>query len=122
MTNRSERGQLKKKLYTFLLITFAVTFTIYFIIYMISGPIYTLHSKLWTFTLVVNMFVLATAAIICMIYYKSEALTKETKIIFTLFLIYAPVFVFESYVQPIAGTIMNLPINNYNPRVLTVLK
>jgi membrane protease YdiL (CAAX protease family) len=110
MTNRSEREQLKKELYTFLLITFAVTFMIDFIIYMISGPISAVPSKLWTVTLVVNMFVPATAAIICMIYYKSEALTKETKIIFTLFLIYAAVFVFESYVQPIAGTIMNLPI------------
>ena len=105
----TERGQLKKELYTFLIITFVVTFIIDFIIYTLSGPISAVHSKLWTVTLVVNMFVPATAALICMISFKSKALTRETKIIFAFFLIYVATFTFESYFQPIMGTLMNLP-------------
>ncbi|WP_321421949.1 hypothetical protein [uncultured Methanobacterium sp.] len=34
-----------------------------------------------------SMFIPATSAIICMIYFKSSALTRETKIVFTFFLL-----------------------------------
>nr|WP_243687923.1 hypothetical protein [Methanobacterium formicicum] len=35
------------------------------------------------------MFIPAASAILCMIYFKSKALTRETKIIFAFFLLYA---------------------------------
>jgi membrane protease YdiL (CAAX protease family) len=45
-----------------------------------------------------------------MAYFKSKAITKETKIIFTFFLIYVVLFLFESFFQPIIGNIMDKPL------------
>jgi uncharacterized protein len=98
-------GQLKKELFTFLIITFTATIILTFAVYLISGPISGSPSKLWYMSLQACMLIPASNAIICMIYFKSPALSHETKIIFTIFLIYVVLFCFESYVQPIVGTV-----------------
>ncbi len=66
------------------------------------------------------MFIPAISAIICMAYFKSKALTREAKIIFSFFLIYVVLFAFESYVRPIAGTI-GLPLVSLQPTAATNL-
>ena len=110
MNKTLERGQLKKELSAFLIITFAATYILQFFIYNVAGYIPSPPSQIWTATLVLSMFIPATAAIICMIYFKSNALTRESKIVFTFFLLYAVLFSFENYYQPIMGTIMDQPV------------
>lgn len=104
------RGQLKKELFTFLIITFAATYLLQFYIYYIVGYIPSPPSPVWSTTLAVSMFIPATSAIICMVYFKSRALTREVKIVFTFFLLYAVLFAFENYCGPILGSVMNLPV------------
>lgn len=109
-----ESTQLKKELYIFLIITFAATFVFSFIIYLIAGMVTFPVSQVWFVTFQAYMLIPATSAIICMVYFKSQALTKETKIIFSLFLIYVGVYSFESYVGPVMGTI-GLPLVAFHP-------
>lgn len=109
-----EREQFKKELTTFLVITFAATFIFSFVVYLILGPISSPLSTLWFSTLQVYMLIPATVAIICMVCFKSKTLTKETKIIFTIFLLYVIIFTFESYVKPIMGT-LGLPLVSLHP-------
>lgn len=109
-TSFLERRQLKKELYTFLIITFTATYILDFAIYLISGPISSEPSKLWDITLQCVMFIPATVAMFCMYCFKSYALNKETKIIFMVFLLFVVSYSFENYYQPIIGTIMGLPI------------
>ena len=105
-----KKGQLKKELFAFLIITFTATYILNFVMYAISGPISAVPPALWTVTIAVNMFIPAAAAIICMLYFQ-KTLTKETKIIFAFFLIYALVFTIESYAHPIqAGSLADMPI------------
>jgi len=110
LENVLNRSQLKKELFTFLIITFAATYLLQFIVFAFVGYIPSPISSVWATTLALSMFIPATSAIICMIYFKSTALTRETKIIFAFFLIYAAFFAFESYCWPIMGTFMDLPI------------
>lgn len=109
-----ERGRFKNELSAFLIITFTATFIFSIAVYLILGPISSPLSPLWFSTLQVYMLIPATAAIICMVYFKSKALTKEAKIIFTLFLLYVIIFTFESYVKPIMGT-FGLPLVSLHP-------
>jgi membrane protease YdiL (CAAX protease family) len=110
-TDIQERSQLKKELYVFLIITFAVTYILNFAMYLIAGPISPTPSNLWTVTTAVNMFIPATAAIICMILFRSKALTNEVKIICAFFLLYAISFTVESYLHPIqAGVASDMPV------------
>lgn len=105
-----KRRQLKKELFAFLIITFTATYILNFVMYAISGPISAVPPVLWTVTIAINMFIPAAAAIMCMLYFQ-KALTRETKIIFTFFLIYAMVFTIESYAHPIqAGSLADMPI------------
>jgi membrane protease YdiL (CAAX protease family) len=107
----SENRNLKKELFVFLFITFAATYLLDFVIYGIAGPISATPSKLWTVTLPIGMFIPATAAIICMLYFRSKALTRETKIVFAFFLIYALLFTVESFLHPIqAGVTSDMPV------------
>ena len=109
-TDILKRGQLKKELFAFLIITFTATYMLNFVMYAISGPISALPPKLWAVTIAVNMFIPAAAAIICMVYFK-KPMTAETKIIFAFFMIYALVFTLESYLHPIqAGSLADMPI------------
>jgi peptidoglycan/LPS O-acetylase OafA/YrhL len=110
LENLSNRGQLKKELFMFLIITFIATYLLQFYIYYIAGYIPSPLSQIWSTTLAVSMFIPATSAIICMIYFKSKALTREVKIVFTFFLLYAVLFAFENYCGPILGSVMNLPV------------
>lgn len=109
-----ERGQLKKELFTFLIITFAATFIFSLAISWILGPLSVPISKLWFISLQVYMLIPATAAIICTVCFKAKALTREIKIIFAFFLIYAVLFAWESYVEPIIGT-GSLPLVALHP-------
>ncbi len=120
-TNIVEGSQLKKELLVFLIITFAATYLLDFIIYMISGPILAVHTRLWTVTLAINMFIPATVAIICMLYFRSKVFTRESKIVFAFFLLYAFLFTFESYVQPIAGVYSDIPVFSMLIAVLGIL-
>ena len=117
-TEMFKRGKLKKEAYAFLVITFAATFLFSVAIYLILGPISVPVSRLWFISLQVYMLIPATAAIFCMVYYKSKALTEETKIIFTFFLIYVVLFTFENYAQPIMGTI-GMPLVALQPTATT---
>jgi uncharacterized protein len=92
---------LKKELLVFLIITFVAT-------YILEIVVFTFGSKLVAGT---DMLIPATVAIICMLLFKSKALTKETKIIFTIFLVYTIIYFFEGYFTPIIGSISgSLPI------------
>ncbi|MBI5680305.1 MAG: CPBP family intramembrane metalloprotease [Methanobacterium sp.] len=114
-----EKGQLKKELFAFLIITFAATILLSFVIYLISGPISFTPSRLWYISFQACMLIPATVAIFCMVYFKSKALTTETKIIFTFFLIYTVLFIFESYFQPITGTV-GMPIVALHPTDMNI--
>ena len=96
MENALNRGQLKKELFTFLIITFAATYILQFFVFNREGYILSPLSHIWSTTLAVSMFIPAASAILCMIYFKSKALTRETKIIFAFFLLYALLFAFEN--------------------------
>nr|WP_319374512.1 hypothetical protein [uncultured Methanobacterium sp.] len=88
-------GQLKKELLVFLIITFAATYLLQFLVFMFG-----LKSVSGT-----DMLIPATVAIICMVLFKSKALTRETKVIFTFFLIYTILYFFEGYFTPLMGSI-----------------
>lgn len=105
-----ERGQIKQELYTFLIITFAATYLLDFIVYMIFGVKTAANSSVWGITGIAHMLFPATAAIICMVYFKSHALTRETKIIFGFFLAFTVLFFFEGYFYKIIGTTSFLPL------------
>jgi uncharacterized protein len=82
-----ERAQLKKELITFLIITFAATYLFDFIIYRIAGPFSDASPGLWSPALFSGMFIPALSAIVCMFWFRSPALTRETKIVFVFFLV-----------------------------------
>lgn len=109
--NNAEKSQLQKELIVFLILTFAATYILDLAIYWISGPISATPSSLWTATFAVQMFIPATAAIICMGLFRSRALTKEWMVIFAIFLVYAALFAVESYAHPIqAGYASDMPV------------
>lgn len=114
MTNTIEKSQLKKELFTFLILTFTATFIFSLAVYLILGPFSSPVSKLWFSSLQVYMFIPAISAIFCLSFFKSKALTNETKIIFSIFLIYVLVFLLESYGKPFIGTI-GLPLVSLHP-------
>ncbi len=85
-TNISEKSQLKKELFVFLIITFGATYLLDFVMYGISGPIAATPSNLWTVTLPIGMFIPATAAIICMLIFQIKSVDKGDKNYFRVFL------------------------------------
>lgn len=104
-----KKQDLKKEMYTFLIITFAATYILQIGMYVIAGPL-SYSSPFWSVALSASMFMPAIVAIFCMAYFKSEALTRETKIIFTFFMVYVVLFLYESFFPPIMGTIMDKPL------------
>ena len=109
--DNAEKSQIKKELFAFLIITFVATYVLNFAVYAISGPISETPSGLWTGVIASNMFIPAAAALVCMICFRSKALTKETIIIFAFFLLYALLFAAESFLHPIeAGNTSDMPI------------
>lgn len=105
-----ESRQLKKELLIFLIITFAATYLLDLIVYMIYGVKTASNASIWGITGIAHMLFPATAAIICMVYFKSLALSRETKIIFAFFLIYTGLFFFEGYFYKIMSTTSFLPL------------
>lgn len=106
-----DRKQIKKEIYLFLIITFVATYLLDISVYLIVGVKTASNSSVWGITGIVHMFFPAVAAIICMVYFKSITLTRETKVIFCLFLLFVVMFFFEGYFHPIIGSTTNLPLN-----------
>ena len=101
----SERERLKSELCFFLIIVFGATFLLEFAgIGMYGSKM--LSSRIPT----VAMFIPAITAIICLVYFKSTALTRETKLFLTCFLITAGLLIFEQVFYPILGTAGPYPI------------
>lgn len=101
----SERGRLKSELCFFLLIVFGATFLLEFAgIGMYGSKI--LSSRIPS----VAMFIPAITAIICLVYFKSTALTRETKLFLACFVVTAGILMFEMVFYPILGTSGPYPI------------
>lgn len=100
-----DREQAKKELIVFLVLTFAATYLLELIgIWMYGSGILT--NKL----MLIPMYIPAVSAILCMVYFKSSALTKEAKIFLAAFLVASVVSLIEGLFQPILGTIGPLPL------------
>lgn len=114
------RKRLKTELYAFIILTFLATFIFVLLAYLILGPLSFPVSRLWFVSLQSYMLIPALAAITCMFAFKSKALTRETKIVLTFFLLYVFLFAFENYSHPIMGTI-GLPLVALQPASNTEL-
>lgn len=100
-----EREQAKKELIVFLVLTFAATYLLELIgIGMYGSGI--LSSRL----MIIPMYIPAVVAILCMIYFRSTALTREAKIFLAAFLVASAVSLVEGLYQPLLGTIGPLPV------------
>ena len=101
----SERGRLVSELCMFLIIVFGATFLFEFAGIGIYGS-KMLSSKIPS----IAMFIPAITTIICLVYFKSTALTRETKLFLACFLISAGILIFEMLLFPILGTVGPYPI------------
>ncbi len=101
----SERGRLKFELCFFLIIAFGATFLLEIAGIGMYGP-KMLSSKIPT----VAMFIPAITAIICLVYFKSTALTRETKLFLACFVISSGLLIFEMVFYPVLGTAGPYPI------------
>ncbi len=101
----SERGRLKSELFVFLVIVFGATFLLEFAgIGMYGSKM--LSSRIPS----VAMFIPAMTAIICLVYFKSTALTRETKLFLACFVISAGLLIFEMVFYPVLGTAGPYPV------------
>lgn len=101
----SERGRLISELCFFLIIAFGATFLLE-----LSG-IGMYGSKILSSRIPsVSMFIPAITAIICLVYFKSTALTRETKLFLACFMITAGLLIFEMVFYPILGSAGPYPI------------
>ncbi|MCX6689299.1 MAG: type II CAAX endopeptidase family protein [Methanoregula sp.] len=100
-----EKGKLKLELCTFLIIAFGVTFLLEFADIGMYGS-EMLSSRIPP----IVMFIPAIAAISCLVYFKSTALTREAKMFLGLFVISAGILIFEMVFFPILGTVGPYPI------------
>jgi membrane protease YdiL (CAAX protease family) len=100
-----EREQAKKELIVFLVLTFAATYLLELAGIAVYGS-GILANKL----MLVPMYIPAVSAILCMVYFRSAALTKEATIFLALFLATAAISLIEGLYQPLLGTIGPLPL------------
>ncbi|MEI7857034.1 MAG: type II CAAX endopeptidase family protein [Methanomicrobiales archaeon] len=101
----SERGRLISELCIFLVIAFGATFLLEIAgIGMYGSKI--LSSRIPS----VVMFIPAITAIICLVYFKSTVLTRETKLFLACFMISAGFLIFEILFYPVLGTYGPYPI------------
>ncbi|HEX3001219.1 MAG TPA: hypothetical protein VHN82_02450, partial [Methanoregula sp.] len=100
-----EQEQAKKELIVFLALTFAATYLLELIGIGLYGS-GVLTSRLMT----IPMYIPAVSAIVCMVYFRSAALTKEAKIFLAAFLIASAVSLIEGLYQPLLGTIGPIPV------------
>jgi len=99
------QGQLKKELLVFLILTFAATYLLELIGIAMYGP-GILQNKL----MLIPMYIPAVSAILCMVYFRSTALTKEAKIFLAVFLVASAVSLYEGLTAPVLGTIGPFPL------------
>jgi membrane protease YdiL (CAAX protease family) len=101
----SERGRLISELCFFLIIVFGATYLLEFAgIGMYGSKM--LSSRIPS----VAMFIPAITAIIGLVYFKSTALTRETKLFLSCFVLTAGILIFEMVFYPILGTAGPFPI------------
>jgi membrane protease YdiL (CAAX protease family) len=99
-----DREQQKKELLAFLGITFGATFILELAGIAVLGP------KILASPIpALAMFIPAIAAIVCMAYFRSPALTRETKLFFALFLCTVAVMAIELTTGPVLGKIGPYP-------------
>ena len=99
------REQAKKELIVFLVLTFAATYLLELAGIAIWGP-GILANKL----MLIPMYIPAVSAIVCMVYFRSTALTREATLFLAFFLVASAVSLLEGLYQPILGTIGPLPL------------
>jgi len=100
-----DRRTVKKELIVFLALTFGATYLLELAgISMYGSGI--LANKL----VLIPMYIPAVAAILCMVYFNSPALTREAKIFLASFLVASAVSLVEGLYQPLLGTIGPLPL------------
>jgi len=104
-TTLPQLGQFKKELIVFLVLTFGATYLLELTGIAINGP-----GILANRIMNVPMYIPAVSAIICMVYFKSAALTREVKIFLGFFLFASAVSLVESVYQPLLGTLGPLPL------------
>lgn len=97
--------QAKKELIVFLVLTFGATYLLELIGIGIYG-----HGILSSKLMTIPMYIPAVAAIGCMVYFRSSALTREAKIVLAAFLVASAVSLIEGLYQPLLGTIGPLPL------------
>jgi membrane protease YdiL (CAAX protease family) len=101
----TERGRLKIELCTFLIIVFGATFLLE------GAGIGMYGSKILSSRIPpVTMFIPAITAIFCLFYFKSTALTRETKLFLTCFLVSSGILIFELCFSPLLGTAGPYPV------------
>ena len=100
-------SKLKKELIVFLAILTLLTF-IHFLWFYIN---YGTWNNVPVYTTLVHMLIPASTAIICMVLFRDQALTRETKFFLGIFIVYTIVFLIESFYRPLLPqTLIDLPI------------
>jgi membrane protease YdiL (CAAX protease family) len=97
--------QQKKELLAFLGITFGTTFLLEIVGIAVLGP-----KILASPVPALAMFIPAITAIVCMVYFHSPALTRETKLFFLLFFCTIAVMAIELTTSPVLGKIGPYPL------------
>ncbi len=102
---KPEKKQLTRELFAFLAITFAATYLLEIFVIMQEGS--GILSSKWV---LIPMYIPAVGAILCMVGFKSKALTRQSKQFLAMFLLASAVTLVEGLYQPLLGTIGPLPL------------
>ncbi|MDO9538763.1 MAG: type II CAAX endopeptidase family protein [Methanocalculus sp.] len=102
---KPEKKQLTIELFAFLAITFATTYLLEFFVIMQEGS--GILSSKW---MLIPMYIPAVGAILCMVGFRSTALTRESKQFLAMFLLASAVTLVEGLYQPLLGTIGPFPL------------
>ena len=108
-----EKKQLNKEPIVFLAITFAATFLLEIIVIAQEGS--GILSSKW---MLVPMYIPALGAILCMVGFRSTALTREAKQFLSMFLLASAVTLMEQLYRPISepsGPFPSLPQSSPSP-------
>ncbi len=97
---KPEKKQLIRELSAFLVITFVATYLLEILVIMQEGS--GILSSKW---MLIPMYIPAVGAILCMVGFKSKALTRESKLFLAMFLLASAVTLVEALYQPLLGTI-----------------
>jgi len=82
-----ERARLKKELLVFIALTFGITYAFQLAVFSIAGPYTRESAPFWNPTLSMGMLIPALAAIVCLILFRSPAVTRESLIVFGVFIL-----------------------------------